>query len=59
MKPVQDWQIREALDMRVRSPEWQLISETPINDVLRAIALITLDDTIRMLDTKPKNRHRR
>jgi len=55
MKP-EDWQIQEALDRMVRTPEFHYISEASLAEILLKIGLIQLDETIHMLEKEEKSK---
>jgi len=53
MKP-ENWQLNEALERLFKNPEYHDIWKMPIDDLLRKIGLLQLEDLIRLLEEFPK-----
>jgi hypothetical protein len=53
MKPLTEWQINEILDMELRKPQWHILLDEKGSSLVCKVALLYLEETIRLLDAKP------
>jgi len=53
MRPLADWQLREAMDCELRRPVWHIILDAKAADLLTHIGLVQLDSVIHFLGDPP------